>query len=375
MKRQAVYFVLASLLLIFLLNETTEASQSESRSAGGKQVKNIPEWAAIIYYKKGGSAAKRFTCSGTLIAPNVVITADHCLDGQLTVSLGENMGQGEEIDVIQTIYPPSKSNEKMYRDIGLLVLEKDSTNDYLKVVSPQAKLKTGSFVEKFGYGDDTQGRFGRFENYNVLYQSPKICGLWRMTAAEYKTYSACYGGYKGQTACPGDSGGPGLTRINGERTLFSVSSKGYGWSSNRCSFNGQTQDSVLNQPIIANWIREVVIRESGINPIKTGLVDKSTEVKNFCTAPFVRGGLTTKEVVTAFKGTNCLPRFVNRKIKMKKYLPDKDTGYSKSIKVCRTKKKVSAGNTIAAFEFKFTYIPTGQIFAPKHRLKVLMGNC
>ena len=84
-------------------------------------------------------------CTGTLIAPTVVITAGHCndpvgaIDGVLigTDSLA-NKQQGDAIKVTRTIEYPNSQNTM---DVSILLLEKASTREPRKIATGWASLE------------------------------------------------------------------------------------------------------------------------------------------------------------------------------------------------------------------------------------------
>lgn len=59
----------------------TAASAAPEEIIGGSTVSSAP-WAAAVF--SNGS----FTCSGTIIAPNWVLTAEHCVGGSMSVRVG-----------------------------------------------------------------------------------------------------------------------------------------------------------------------------------------------------------------------------------------------------------------------------------------------
>src|SRR5688500_8711625 len=95
----------------------------EAQVVGGRQA-TLGRWDdAVGVYFQGTSWP---SCTGTLIAPTVVLTAGHCIGGVSSVQLGVNdftMPGGETIDVVQEIeYPDSQSTF----DVGILILAQPS---------------------------------------------------------------------------------------------------------------------------------------------------------------------------------------------------------------------------------------------------------
>ena len=127
MRLALAWDMLAALLLMvptaLAEGESDDSGDSgESWVVGGAQASQgaWPDTAAIVFQ------GNQVGCTGTLIAPNLVLTASHCIGGISKVKLGTNNynSGGEEIRVIREIgHPQHWSNY----DVGVLVLERDAT--------------------------------------------------------------------------------------------------------------------------------------------------------------------------------------------------------------------------------------------------------
>jgi secreted trypsin-like serine protease len=105
---------------------------------GGGTVSSAP-WGAQVYVNK-----TVFNCSGTIIAPQWVLTAQHCAGSAMAVKVGNvNLGQGVDSTVDRTATSPNG-------DILLLHLAKSINTTYIKLGS--ADPAVGSTNSIYGWG-------------------------------------------------------------------------------------------------------------------------------------------------------------------------------------------------------------------------------
>ena len=186
-------------------------------------------------------------CTGTLIAPNVVITAGHCNDpaGHINkVLIGTSSlakpSEGEIILVTQTFeYPNSQTSF----DVTALVLAKNSTRAPRPIASGWASLdiKNGASVAIVG--------FGAIDNMANVYVNELKEATTTITDADCTLHpNDCQNAAKpagelgaggmGIDTCPGDSGGPLYTTGAGGTFLAGVTSRGYVANQFQCSEGG-----------------------------------------------------------------------------------------------------------------------------------------
>ncbi|MEO8687971.1 MAG: serine protease [Solirubrobacteraceae bacterium] len=171
------------------------------------------------------SFGQSFLCTGTLIAPNYVLTAGHC--GSITgaavaspaawpaplidVRIGSNQpGQGELVPVSQAIVEPDYLATTGH-DITLLKLSRNSTRTPTHVVGTGgASLWAPSALEEIvGFGTTSEGGDtpATLQKAKVPVTTDAYC------AGAYSDFEAatmlCAGYPQGGTdTCQGDSGGP-----------------------------------------------------------------------------------------------------------------------------------------------------------------------
>jgi hypothetical protein len=169
---------------------------------GGVATSKFPDCCAI------GSAAGYY-CTGTLIAPSLVITAKHCKDIS-RVFFGRNVSQpqgGETIDVALDIPHPDP-----LVDIRVLVLQRPASATP-RHVAQGAELGSPRTAIVAGFGTtDLAGTSG----YGVKrYARVPIMSLSSTSAADQQKYGSrpdveMVAGHLGlrRDSCKGDSGGP-----------------------------------------------------------------------------------------------------------------------------------------------------------------------
>jgi MYXO-CTERM domain-containing protein len=183
-------------------------------------------------------------CTGTLIAPNLVITAGHCIgEGITSVKLGVNdyeAAGGEEIAVTREVeYPNSQSTY----DVGLLFLAESSSYTPRAIASGcvvERSLHDGAPVHIVGYGAiDEQGN-----NYTSELREAEStvtdadCGGGRGCNGTVYPGGELAAGGDGVDACFGDSGGPLYLDDTGGIFLVGVTSRGYYDTDLPCSEGG-----------------------------------------------------------------------------------------------------------------------------------------
>jgi secreted trypsin-like serine protease len=190
-------------------------------------------------------------CTGTLIAPTVVLTAGHCVIdlGGLTVSkvlIGTNSLarplDGESIDVARAIeYPDSQGTF----DVAALVLAKPATRAPRAIATGWASLEIKNDIDASIVG------YGAIDKNAMMYVNELKEATTKITDADCtrQTANGCVpaampagelgaGGVGMPDTCPGDSGGPLYVASDFGTFLAGVTSRGYDNNVYDCSEGG-----------------------------------------------------------------------------------------------------------------------------------------
>eukprot|EP00058_Branchiostoma_floridae_P001938 XP_002587426.1 hypothetical protein BRAFLDRAFT_61430 [Branchiostoma floridae] len=192
----------------------------------------------------------RHFCGGQIIAPNWIVTAAHCFDGQSNpsqwrVSLGSYRrtttdSTQQDLSVVRIIMHESYDRIRINNDVALMKLSGNAQyNNYVSPIClPTKDVPAGTNCETTGWGDTGSGLLSTY-----LMQARVPIMEWnKCNSAQYMngaiTDKMICAGYDqgGKDACQasffitlskkGDSGGPLVCKYSGKWTLDGIVSWG-----------------------------------------------------------------------------------------------------------------------------------------------------
>lgn len=235
--------------------------QVQSRIVGGEQANAASD--SVIRFVRNGET----WCTGTLIAPNLVLTARHCvsnLDEQSQDPCGKLLSDLDPASFgVTTGVTPTTSvatGAKIFHDgagnlcghdIALVMLDRAVPN--AKLSAPRlSNAKKGEPGVAVGYGEDGRGQTpaSRFQrgNLQVIAVGP-VSSAYKPQSGNSINYTVPQGEFAtGESTCFGDSGGP---LFDSAGRVFGVTSRGI-------------DDSCIDRPSIFTTVsqHEGLIRSS-----------------------------------------------------------------------------------------------------------------
>ncbi|KAL7729727.1 hypothetical protein ACLKA6_014596 [Drosophila palustris] len=240
-------------------------SSSQERVVGGYDVPGdeyVPYQISMQFLTRSGK--QRHFCGGSLIAPNRVLTAAHCVNGQnasrITVvagvrDLNDNSGSRSQV---QSYEMNENYEELVTSDIAILKIDPPFELDGKRIgtidVSSNELVGADQDVMLTGWGSVFHFGTGPFAKYPTILQKLSYKTLandrCKQTMTQLTDTEICALERFGKGACNGDSGGP-LVMANGE-SLKQVGVVSYGTAF--CASN--SPDVYTRVSMFESWIKE-----------------------------------------------------------------------------------------------------------------------
>jgi secreted trypsin-like serine protease len=223
-------------------------STPAQRIVGGSLTTTPQPWVAALL--QNGQQG----CGGSLIAPQWVVTAAHCVSGganptQVRVGSLYRSSGGQVISISQKIIHPSYSSSNINggNDIALLKLA-SPVSGITPIGIAASAPGTNTAVRLYGWGQTTPQSGGDRGSEQLKQLDTQI--IASSSCANYRTGDLCLRGTTSATACYGDSGGPAL--VGG--ALVGATSRA-GGNNSTCGTTNVLYTSVV---YFKNWIGQYV---------------------------------------------------------------------------------------------------------------------
>jgi hypothetical protein len=207
--------------------------RSPDRIVGGVPSPGFPDCVAI-----GTDAG--WCCSGTLVAPNVVVTAAHCVAGGCSrrVFTGEDVafpGDGQVIAVRDAVAHPGYRPPSPVNDLAVLILAEPADVAPRGIAAADA-VRAAATVRLAGYGNTdafSSGGYGRRRMVDVPLAStdPRY-------GADVATEFVAGAPFLDRDSCNGDSGGPAYVQAGDDWYLAGATSRATASSRRPCGDGG-----------------------------------------------------------------------------------------------------------------------------------------
>jgi secreted trypsin-like serine protease len=185
------------------IENAVELITNRARIIGGRPTPDFPDCVAV-------GSDLGWCCSGTLVAPNVVVTAGHCVRGGCgsRVFLGPDVNDpanGEILEVVWAEAHPDYNPPDPTSDLAVLILSDDASSTP-RVIAHDGMLESAGSVRVAGFGNTnklgTRG-YGKRRMVDVPIATPDP-----QYGADPNTEFVAGAPFLDRDSCNGDSGGP-----------------------------------------------------------------------------------------------------------------------------------------------------------------------
>ena len=197
------------------------------------------------------------TCTGTLIAPDIVLTAGHCIESQPYEVIADTVDYtrgGDRIPVKSSRAYPDWENKF---DVGILMLEhvaRGRPRSIAPACAAKQGLRDGVMVHLVGFGmtSDTNPNNTQLREADLRI-SDASCTTDDSCQASVAPHGEFLAGGNGEGSCFGDSGGPVFLNTKEGAALVGIVSRGLAMPGSTCSDGGV----YVRADKVVSWVQSV----------------------------------------------------------------------------------------------------------------------
>lgn len=237
--------LLLKFIFLLLIMESSKADNTRMVIGGNPVGQNT--WPSVVAIKTNSNGG--FLCGGTLITPEWVLTAAHCIKGEVqglyyeystndivvfsgTTKLDSKNGQNTRVRRI--VVHPNYNTKNGANDLALLRLEKKLANETIPLYTNAYSPSTAAIVVGWDASNPKFNNFYAKNTYSLMMLqvtlpivSNEICNLPKSYNGRVLDSMLCAGDHDGKRdSC--DSGNPLFIRENNSYYQLGVSSMGDG---------------------------------------------------------------------------------------------------------------------------------------------------